>query len=145
MKQNIKIFLIALVLGMIASYIFCYKFDDPLSSLALESKITYFYVGSYNNLESATAKKNNFDNAIIYNDNGIYKIVIGAYSNKESIDLMSSYFIDLGITFRTSELKVSNELLNNISSYEILIKTSEKNYYDSINNSLLKIFNEYIN
>lgn len=145
MKQNIKIFLIALVLGMAASYIFCYKFDDPLSSFALESKVTYFYVGSYNSLDAATSKKSNYENAIIYNDSGIYKIVIGVYSSKESIELMSSYFIDSGINFRVSELKVDNTFLKNISSYEMLIKTSEKNYYDSINNSLLKLFNEYIN
>ena len=120
MKHNLKVFLIALIIGMVASYIFCYKFDNTIISKALESKATYFYVGSYNSLNEATTKKANYKNAIIYNDNGIYKIVIGIYSKKESIELMSSYFLDL------------------------LIKTSEKSYYDNINNSLLKLFNEYI-
>ena len=78
------------------------------------------------------------------NDNGIYKIVIGIYSKKESIELMSSYFLDLNYNFRTSEIKMNNEFLKSIGNYELLIKTSEKSYYDNINNSLLKLFNEYI-
>ena len=144
MKHNLKVFLIALIIGMVASYIFCYKFDNTIISKALESKATYFYVGSYNSLNEATTKKANYKNAIIYNDNGIYKIVIGNYFKKESIELMSSYFLDLNYNFRTSEIKMNNEFLKSIGNYELLIKTSEKSYYDNINNSLLKLFNEYI-
>lgn len=144
MKQNIKLFLIALIIGMISSYILCTKFDSPLEALAFESKITYFYVGSYNDLSEATTKKNKYQNALIYNDNGIYKVIIGLYSNKESIDLMSSYFIDKGLTFQKNELKVSSEFKKSCESYEVLIKTSTPNYYDNINNSLLNLFNEYI-
>lgn len=144
MKQNIKLFLIALVIGMLSSYILCTKFDSPLEALALESKITYFYVGSYNNLNEATTKKNKYQNALIYNENGIYKVVIGLYSNQESIDLMTSFFIDSGITFQKSELKVSNEFKKSCESYELLIKSSETSHYDNINKSLLNLFNEYI-
>ena len=43
------------------------------------------------------------------------------------------------------ELKVNNNLINALKNYELLIKTSDISYYDSINNSLLQIFNEYIN
>lgn len=57
---------------------------------------------------------------------------------------MSSYFLDLNYNFRTSEIKMNNEFLKSIGNYELLIKTSEKSYYDNINNSLLKLFNEYI-
>ena len=39
---------------------------------------------------------------------------------------------------------MNNEFLKSIGNYELLIKTSEKSYYDNINNSLLKLFNEYI-
>ena len=58
---------------------------------------------------------------------------------------MESYFIDKGITFRTNTLKIDNEFIQMIFNYEVLIKTSDKNYYENINNSLLKLFNEYIN
>lgn len=144
MKNNIKIFLIALVLGMVASYIFCYKFDNTIITKALESKVTYFYVGSYNNEESAISKKTNYENAIIYNDNGIYKIIIGIYKNKDSIELMRSYFNDQGVNFYQSELKISNEFTKNLESYETLIRTSSKDTYHNLNNYILKLFNEYI-
>lgn len=145
MKQNVKIFLIALIIGMIASYIFCYKFDNTLITSAIESKVTYFYVGSYNNLETANNKKKNYNNAIIYNDNGIYKIIIGVYNKKDTIELMESYFIDKGITFRSATLKTDNAFLKQISNYELLIQSSDQSYYESLNNSLLKLFNEYLN
>ena len=100
MKQNIKIFLIALIIGMVISYVFFYKFDDTLITNAIESKVTYFYIGSYNNIDEANKKKNNYKNSLIYNDNGIYKIIIGVYNKKECIELMESYFLDKGLTFR---------------------------------------------
>lgn len=144
MKQNVKIFLIALVIGMVCAFLVCYKLEPTIISNALETKITYFYVGSYNSIESANNKKNNYANSIIFNDNGIYKVIIGVYSKKESIELMESYFGDLGISFQKKEIKANQELIQNMRDYELLIVSSEKSYYANLNNSLLKLFNEYI-
>lgn len=145
MKQNVKIFLIALVIGMISTFLVCYKIEPTIISNALETKVTYFYVGSYNDLGSANSKKANFNNAIIYNDNGIYSIIIGVYSKKESIELMESYLFDKGINFRQKEVKASTELIKAMRDYELLIASSDKSYYDNLNKSLLKLFSEYIN
>lgn len=145
MKQNVKIFLIALVIGMISAFLVCYKIEPTIISNALETKVTYFYVGSYNDLDSANNKKANFNNAIIYNDNGIYSIIIGVYSKKESIELMESYLFDKGINFRKKEVKASGELIKSMRDYELLIASSDKSYYDNLNKSLLKLFSEYIN
>lgn len=146
MKHNLKVFFTALLIGMIASYIFCYKFDNPLTTLAKETKVTYFYLGSYNDYESANTKKGTYPEALIYNDNGIYKIIIGVYNEKDSIDLMSSYFWDKGLNFHQGELKVSSEFIKKISNYELLIKSSAaEKHYNDINNTILSLFNEYIN
>lgn len=145
MKQNVKIFLIALVIGMISAFLVCYKIEPTIISNALETKVTYFYVGSYNDLSSANNKKANYNNAIIYNDNGIYSIIIGVYSKKESIELMESYLFDKGINFRKKEVKASGELIKAMRDYELLIASSDKSYYDNLNKSLLKLFSEYIN
>jgi len=145
MKNNIKIFLIALVLGMLVSYIYCTKFDNTILTKAIESKVTYFYIGSYNNELEAENKSSRLKNSLIYNDNGIYKVIIGVYKNKDSIELMTSYFNDLGITFYKSELKINNEFIKTLSTYEALIKTNTKDNYYNINSYILKSFNEYIN
>ncbi|MBE6154026.1 MAG: hypothetical protein E7163_00405 [Firmicutes bacterium] len=145
MKQNVKVFFVALIIGIVSSYIFCYKYDNTIITNALESKVTYFCVGSYNNMESANNKKNNYKNALIYNKDGIYKVIIGVYKEKESIELMESYFIDKDVKFTKETMKASVDFLNVISNYELLIKTSDRSYYENINNSLLKLFNEYIN
>lgn len=145
MKQNIKIFLIALVLGGIATYLVCYKFDIPIVSNALDSKVTYFYVGSYNNIEEANSKKSKYPSSILYEEDGIYRIIIGVYSKEDCMELMESFFIDQGITFRKKEIKISSEYLKLSSNYELLITTSDKTYYENLNASILKLFNEYIN
>lgn len=145
MKQNVKIFLIALGIGMISAFVVCYKIEPTIISNALETKITYFYVGSYNDINSANSKKSNYNNALIYNSDGIYSIIIGVYNKKESIELMESYFIDKGIDFRKKEVKASQELIKAMRDYELLIATSDKNYYENLNKSLLKLFSEYIN
>lgn len=145
MKQNIKIFFIALVLGGLATYLVCYKLDTPIISNALDSKVTYFYVGSYNNLEDANNKKNKYPSSIIHEEEGIYRVIIGIYNKKECIELMESYFLDQGITFRKKEMKIGSEYLKLISNYELLITTSDKTYYNNLNNSILKLFYEYLN
>ena len=145
MKQNVKIFLIALGIGMISAFVVCYKIEPTIISNALETKVTYFYVGSYNDINSANNKKSNYNNALIYNSDGIYSVIIGIYNKKESIELMESYFLDKGINFRKKEVKASQELIKAMRDYELLIATSDKNYYENLNKSLLKLFSEYIN
>lgn len=145
MKQNVKIFLIALGIGMISAFVVCYKIEPTIISNALETKVTYFYVGSYNDINSANNKKSNYTNALIYNSDGIYSVIIGVYNKKESIELMESYFLDKGINFRKKEVKASQELIKAMRDYELLIATSDKNYYENLNKSLLKLFSEYIN
>lgn len=145
MKQNIKIFLIALVIGAIVCYIVCIKFNKPLISNALSTKATYFYVGTYNNLEDASLKQQTYSNSVIYNDNGIYKVVIGIYTNSNSKDLMASFFLDKNINFQIGEIKITGEFITQAENYELLIISSNKEYYENLNNSLLKVFNEYIN
>ncbi len=145
MKENVKVFLIALVIGMIAAFVVCYKFDNTIFSNALETKVSYFVVGTYNNKEDALEKSKNVNTSIIYDKNGIYEVVIGAYNKKETISLMESYFNDLGYHYKIGTLKVDNDFIRKIDTYESLIKTSDKKYFKELNASILKEFSLYIN
>ena len=71
MKENVKIFLIALILGMAVAFFLSYKFSDDVA-FALNPKVTIFYVGSYNNLDVANEKGNKYSNHLVYEDHGIY-------------------------------------------------------------------------
>ena len=143
MKENVKVFLIALVLGMAVAFFLSFKFQDDVV-LAINPQVTYFYVASYNDSEKAQQKQEEYANSLIYEDNGIYKIVIGVYQDRGVIALMSSYFSDLGINFYTDEMKVDSSFLREIENYEYLIKSSEATYYESINTTILNLFDEYI-
>ena len=43
------------------------------------------------------------------------------------------------------KIKTNSPFLQEINNYELLIKSSETSYYDTLNKSLLNLFNEYIN
>lgn len=143
MKENIKIFLIALILGMAVAFALSYKFREPIA-FALNPEATILYVASYNNIDTATSKQRNYPNSVIYEEEGIYKIVIGIFSDKIVLDLMKSYFQDQGLTFYEEKIKTNSHFLQEINNYELLIKSSETSYYDTLNKSLLNLFNEYI-
>lgn len=144
MKENIKIFLIALILGMAVAFFLSYKFKEPIA-YALNPEVTILYVGSYNNIDIATSKQRNYPNSIIYEEEGIYKIVIGIFGDTTVLDLMKSYFHDQGLNFYEEKIKTNSTFLREINNYELLIKSSETSYYDTLNKSLLNLFNEYIN
>ncbi len=143
MKENIKIFLIALILGMVVAFALSYKFREPIA-FALNPEATILYVASYNNIDTATSKQANYPNSVIYEEEGIYKIVIGIFSDEIVLDLMKSYFQDQGLTFYEEKIKTNSHFLQEINNYELLIKSSETSYYDTLNKSLLNLFNEYI-
>ena len=143
MKENIKIFLIALILGMAVAFALSYKFKEPIA-FALNPEATILYVASYNNIDTAISKQANYPNSVIYEEEGIYKIVIGIFSDKIVLDLMKSYFQDQGLTFYEEKIKTNSPFLQEINNYELLIKSSETSYYDTLNKSLLNLFNEYI-
>ncbi len=129
---------------MAIAFFLSFKFQDQVA-FAINPKVTYFYTGSYNNLNLAEEKKSNYPNSIIYNEDGIYKVIIGVYQDSNVVDLMSSYFKDKGITFYQEKLKVDSAFLSDISNYELLIKSSNISYYESINASILALFYEYLN
>ena len=143
MKENVKIFLIALILGMAVAFFLSFKFQDDVA-FAIHPKVTLFYVGSYNQIDVAEEKALRYANSVLYENEGIYQIVIGVYSDPSAIELMSSYFRDQGLSFYQEEIKVDSTFLSDISNYELLIKSSDSSYYESINTSLLYLFDEYI-
>ncbi len=144
MKNNLKVFLIALIGGIGVIYFINYKFPTVITK-ALAPEATIFYVGAYNDLETALEKQNNYNSAVIYNKEGVYKVVIGIYNKEEVIALMESYFLDKDLTFKESQIKIDNTLLKNMENYELLIKNSNQEYYEGLNNSLLNLFKEYLN
>lgn len=144
MKENVKLFLIALILGMAIAFFLSFKFKDQVA-FAINPTVTYFYVGSYNSLDAPSKVSQNYPNSVIYQDKDIYKIVIGVFSEDNVVDLMSSYFKDKGISFNRGSMSVDNAFLGEISNYELLIKSSDPSYYESINESILNLFREYMN
>ena len=144
MKQNKKVFLVALLIGFGVIYFYNSKFDTTIVTKALAPEATIIYVGAYNDLDKANLKKEEYPEAIIYNNENVYKVVIGLYSKKEVGDLIKGYFLDQNINFQETKIKVNNTLIKNIENYELLIKNSTTDYYTGLINSILNYFKAYL-
>ena len=73
MKQNKKVFLVALLIGFGVIYFYNSKFDTTIVTKALAPEATIIYVGAYNDLDKANLKKEEYPEAIIYNNENVYK------------------------------------------------------------------------
>ena len=143
MKEHVKVFFIALAIGMVVAFFLSYKFQDDVA-FAINPKVTIFYVGTYNNYDDASIKSRDYQNSVLYQENGTYKVVIGVYQDSNVIDLMSSYYRDQGVSIYQEEIKVDSSFLKEVSEYEILIKSSDSSYFEVVNASLLQLFLEYL-
>ena len=81
MKENIKIFLIALILGMVVAFFLSYKFKEPIA-YALNPEATILYVGSYNNIDIATSKQRNYPSS----SSSYSRYPVHPYSTSDSTD-----------------------------------------------------------
>ncbi len=143
MKENIKIFIIALIIGMVVAFFLSYKFRDDIV-FALHPEATIFYVASYSDIDLANNKASTYQNSVIYFNGEIYKVVIGVFYDENVINLMDSYFKDQGLSFLQENISIDSIFLKNIKNLEELIKASDRSYYENINASLLDLFHEYM-
>ncbi len=145
MKQNFKVFFVALILGIGISLIYQKYFSDQnILTFAKESTITYFYVGTYNSEEEVKKMALNYANSLIYEDNGLYRLLIGACTNDNCLDLLSSYFNEENINYNKKTIKINNAYIREVQNYELLINTTDKKYYPSIISSILKTLANYL-
>ena len=145
MKEKVKIFVIALVLGMVVILGYQKYFEDKnIITLAKESKVTLIYDGTFNNLEEARKKQDEYKMAVILNDREVYRVVIGVSSSKDSLDLLTTYFDLKNIKYKTLEYKINNNFLKEIENYELLLKAGDKEYYSQVIEAMLKLLKNYL-
>ena len=143
MKENVKIFLIALVIGMVVAFLISFKYKDDVA-FAFQTSATMFCLGTYNDEQIALEKSKNYPHSIVYQNNGTYQVIIGIYVDDVVCKLISSYYRDLGLYFDTEKIDVSGKFLEEIKSLEVLIKTGDEHYYENVNTSILNLFSEYM-
>lgn len=139
MKPYIKVLIAAVIIGVLIA-VFFYK-DIKNEVIAItnnDSEISLFQVGVFKVYDNALNFSESFENSLIYEDNGLYRVIIGASYHNEAKIKLEEYFTSQNITYYIKEIKMSDSFIEEITNFElILIKTESSEVIKSLNKSIL--------
>lgn len=139
MKPYIKVLIAAVIIGVLIA-VFFYK-DIKNEVIAItnnDSEISLFQVGVFKVYDNAINFSESFENSLIYEDNGLYRVIIGAAYHNEAKIKLEQYFTEQNITYYIKEIKMSDSFIEEITNFElILIKTESFEVINSLNKSIM--------
>lgn len=139
MKPYIKVLIAAIMCGALIAFFFYKDIKNEVTAITnQESNISLFQVGVFKVYDNALNFQKNFDNSFIYEDNGLYRVIIGASYHMEARVKLEEFFNKENITYYIKEIKVNEDIINKISNFElILVKTENSKVINSLNKSII--------
>ena len=139
MKPYIKVLIAAVIIGVLIAVFFYKDIKNEVIAITNNaSEIALFQVGVFKVYDNAINFSESFENSLIYEDNGLYRVIIGASYHVEAKIKLEQYFTNQNITYYIKDLKVNQDIIDKISNFElILIKTESSEVINSLNKSIL--------
>lgn len=146
MKLYMKILLGASIVGGILAFFFYLDINKEVQAIGKKDDIIYlFQAGVFKIEENAYNFASNFEVSLVYKDEEYYRVIIGVAYGDDVKNKLEDFFDSLGIQYFLKKLKVENELIATIKSYEeVLIKTTKTEVIYSINDNMLKAIDAYL-
>lgn len=128
-----------LVGGGLALYIFKDVKKDNQTIKEGYEMASAFQIGVFTNYDNATrvATRNN---GIVVNDNDVYRVYVALLNDQEAIEKVSNYYDTIGLNYYLKEVQVTTSFIDEINTYEEMIKKSNSDTYSTIN---LDVLNKY--
>jgi len=120
-KVNISIFL-AVILGAICGKLVCEIYTSNLSNKIDIPKIYLIQAGAYSSYDNMVSNTN-IGNYIYYEDEGMYKTIIGITENPNNIEKIKNTYKDESIVIEY--YSEDTELNNKIKDYDKRISNTE--------------------
>ena len=139
MKPYIKVLIAAVIIGVFTAFFFYNDIKNEVIAITNnDSEISLFQVGVFKVYDNALNFSESFENSLIYEDNGLYRVIIGASYHNEAKIKLEEYFTSQNITYYIKEIKMSDSFIEEITNFElILIKTESSEVINSLNKSIL--------
>ncbi len=139
MKPYIKVLIAAVIIGVLIAVFFYKDIKNEVIAITNNaSEISLFQVGVFKVYDNALNFSESFENSLIYEDNSLYRVIIGASYHVEAKIKLEQYFTNQNITYYIKDLKVNQDIIDKISNFElILIKTESSEVINSLNKSIL--------
>lgn len=138
MKKLIKP-LIILLFGIFLGYYVCET--KPL--VLFKTNYKAFQVGVYTNIDAATTYSSKYKNAIIIQDNELYRIYVAILKNEDNIESMSRYLDSQGIDYYLKDLSIDDKnLKKTITEYENVMSNENEIVFLEINKMIMEKYKE---
>lgn len=125
MKKYILVVVSAVLIGSVfAVYIFSVSKENTIVAMNVEEKVYIFQLGVFSSLENANLKVSESKSAIVEKVNEFYYVYGAIYSDIYLVSNLKEYYENNNIEYSIKEIIVSSEFLEELHSYENLLKES---------------------
>ncbi len=120
-KKKIIIILLAITIGGVLAFF-------TLSRIERKNKtenvitLTVLQTGVFSDYENAVEQKESLNNAIILEDNGLYRVIVGASTNESGLSKIEKILESQKIHYYKKELTVLESDSEQFSKYNLLLE-----------------------
>ena len=146
MKPYIKVLIAAVIIGVFIAFFFYNDIKNEVIAITNNnSEISLFQVGVFKVYDNAINFSESFENSFIYEDNGLYRVIIGASYHNEAKIKLEEYFTSQNITYYIKEIKVKENFIEEITNLElVLIKCESDEAKKALNKSIINALKPYL-
>ena len=143
MKKTIITVIVAILSGICMGLFFFKKFD--VENIVLASNTNSIYavqVGVFKNILNAKEYSKLY-NGIMVNDKDLYRVYINFIKSEDILEIMKNYYDSKNINYYIKKINVSNNFLEVLNDYEIVLRNQDVSSYDITINNVLKEYLKY--
>lgn len=143
MKKTLFTVIAAILCGICMGLFFFKKFDVENVVLASNTNSIYaVQVGVFKNILNAKECSKLY-NGIMINDKDLYRVYINFIKSEDILEIMKDYYDSKNINYYIKKIEVSNNFLEVLTDYEIVLRNQTSINYDITINNLLKEYLKY--
>lgn len=121
--MNIKKFSLLLLIALFFGFIIFKKYKATDKNY---EEIFILQVGAYKDYENVTKVTKNYENYIVYEEDGLYKLFIGVSTNNETYNKLINIYASNIKTFKKTLKITDKEFIRKLKEYDELIKVTNK-------------------
>ncbi len=136
-KKLIFIFLALAIGATLAFFTLFYLKPDEIVKQKLQLKV--LQIGVYSSYENALDAKEKLENAVIYEDEGFYRVLVGASTSDEGLEKVEEIMKKKGLNYYKKDLWIEKSNQDLFKKYNMMLeKTEEEEVILLLNSRILE-------
>lgn len=140
--KKLKPVLLAVVVGCTCAF-YLFKNVEMKTVSKPKYNAVAIQIGVFKDAENAEAMSETYGGAVFESDD-LYRVYYSILNKDENIDFMTSYLNDQGINYYLKDILVSDDTLESMREYEMMMAKTNDEAKLAINEELLNKYKEVI-